>query len=153
MRYKISIAVLLATVVFLISGCRDSSAPTESSVEKPKQKQQSPSPKYSDAEICKGVIAAVMGRDPSIITASSGSDNVVALSYKRESDGTNWSYRCKVDGGAALWASDTGRWRNDPADSKITLSLSDNEDLVVTETYGDGSNSKSEFSKSQLSSN
>jgi len=152
MRYRISIAVLLATVVFL-SGCGDSSAPTESSVEKAKQKQQSPSAKYSDVEICKGVIAAVMGRDPSIITASSGSDNVIALSYKRKSDGTNWSYRCKVNGSVALWASDTGRWRNDPADSKITLSLSDNQDLVVTETYGDGSSSNSEFSKSQLSSN
>ena len=150
MRYRIYIAVLLATVVFL-SGCGDSSVPTESNVEKPKQ--QSPSAKYSDAEICKGVIAAVMGRDPSIITASSGSDNVVALSYKRESDGTNWNYRCKVNGSVALWASDTGRWRNDPADSIITLSLADNEDLLVTETYGDGSSSKSEFSKSQLSSN
>ncbi|WP_278357986.1 hypothetical protein [Idiomarina abyssalis] len=107
--------------------------------------------KYCDVEICKGVIAQVMGRDPSIISAQANDSDIIALSYTRESDGSKWTYRCKLNGTTAFWASETGRWRDDPADSVIRFSLVDGGKLAVKEVYGDGSSSVSEFSKAQLS--
>jgi hypothetical protein len=148
---RYSVLAALATLLLFLTGCSDPTPSAEKSARKPVAQKQLPSDKYSDQEICKAVIARVMGRDPTIIRASHGTDNIVALSYNRQSDGKNWTYRCEVDGGSAVWASDTGRWRTAPADSKIELSLSDG-DLVVKETYGDGSSSETQFSKAQLSS-
>ena len=145
-------AICIAATVF-VSGCGTSDNTSEVAETEPYQQGGSVADKYSEIEICKAVIARVMGRDPSIISAQASDSDVVALSYTRQSDGSKWTYRCKLNGNTAVWASDTGRWRDDPADSVIRLSLIEGGKLAVKEVYVDGSSSQSEFSKAQLSAN
>ena len=93
---------------------------------------------FTDQQICIATIAAVMGRDPSIIKIDSVQSDITYLSYYRQDDETHWKYRCELDGEKVIWATDTGRWRTDQSDSKITLSVSGNE-LSIPEKYLDGS--------------
>lgn len=148
---KFSAVCIAATVLF--TGCGNSDETNKVGETEPSQQWPSVTDKYSEIEICKGVIAQVMGRDPSIISAQEHNSDVIALSYTRESDSSKWAYRCKLNGNTAVWASDTGRWRDDPADSEISVSLVESGKLSVKEVYGDGSSSESEFSKAQLSAN
>lgn len=146
------LAICIAAAV-LVSACGSSDKRNEPAETETSQQETSVADKYSDIEICKGVIAQVMGRDPSIISAQANDSDVIVLSYTRESDGSKWTYRCKLNGNTAVWASETGRWRDDPADSVIRLSLVDGGKLAIKEVYGDGSSSGSEFSKAQFSAN
>jgi hypothetical protein len=104
---------------------------------------------FSDQQICTATVAATMGRNPSIIKVDSTQGNVTYLSYFRNDDGTNWKYRCKLEGSRVIWASDTGRWRTDQYDSKITFSVNGNE-LSISETYSDGSGGTKKYNIGQL---
>ena len=72
------------------------------------------------SHICKAGVATVMGRDPSIMRIDTEVGGVLYLSYVRADDGSLWSYKCTVDGNLIIWASDTGRWRNHPADPRLS---------------------------------
>lgn len=104
---------------------------------------------FTDQQICIATVAATMGKDPSIIKIDSIQSNVTYLSYNRQDDGKHWAYRCKLDGNKAIWASDTGRWRTDQFDSKITFSVSGNK-VNISEKYSDGSGGVKTYSINQL---
>jgi hypothetical protein len=96
--------------------------------------------------VCKAAIAAIMGRDPSIISIDNRREGVINLSYIRKDDNTRWAYRCKVDGNRVIWATDTGRWRTHRMDEKITFT-SDASGITITQTFSDGSKSQERFPK------
>lgn len=104
---------------------------------------------FTEQQICIATIAAAMDRDPSIIKINSIKSNVTYLSYIRKPDGKRWGYRCKLDGNNAIWASDTGRWRTDKFDPKITFSIQGNK-VNIYEKYSDGSGGIKSYKITQL---
>lgn len=106
---------------------------------------------FSVEIICKAAIAKIMGRDPKIIktTAFKSNKNIIYLSYIRKNDGSKWSYRCKIIENKIIWATDGGRWRDHPEDSKLTFRVSGTI-LYIEEDYGDGSSAKKKFKLKEL---
>lgn len=101
--------------------------------------------------ICKAAIAKIMGRDPSIIRIDRRSSDVVFLSYTRADDRTRWAYRCRIDGNRVIWASDTGRWRDDPRDEKAYFERLTNPPRIrIVERFSDGSEADAVFPISKL---
>lgn len=103
----------------------------------------------SNVKICKATIAALMGRDPSIIKLDKISGEIIYLSYIRSDDQTKWSTKCRLDGNKVIWATDTGRWRIDPMDSKITFSVVKNT-IYIEEKFDDSSSIKKSFNSSKI---
>lgn len=99
--------------------------------------------------ICKAGIAKIMGRDPKIIKVLRNEDGIVHLQYIRMNDGSLWSNRCRVEGSRIIWASDTGRWRDDPRDEKVTFTVA-TDTVTVKETFADGSTTQQAFKAPQL---
>lgn len=99
-------------------------------------------------QVCKAAIAAVMGRDPAIISVTSVQGDVHFLSYVRD-DGKRWSYKCKLDHAEVVWGADDGRWRDDPRDEKLFYQLVGSS-VKITQRYGDGSSSDEVFEFSRL---
>lgn len=99
-------------------------------------------------KVCRAAIAAVMGRDPSIIRVTANEGGIVDTRYTRD-DGTVWKNRCRVEPGRVVWAAidvngpgtGAGRWRTEDeitftADgSQITVSQSMMGESLGTETY------------------
>ncbi|MHB1077212.1 hypothetical protein, partial [Thiobacillus sp.] len=83
------------------------------------------SPTFSEEQICKAGIASIMGRSPATMRTTKKDQGIVYFYYVRKNDGAKWSYRCKLDGARIIWASDTGRWRNDPRDEVISYRVND----------------------------
>jgi hypothetical protein len=106
---------------------------------------------FSEQQICKAVVAKVMGKNPSIIKVNKVSGNVTHLSYIRQNDGTHWALRCKLEGSTAIWAKDSGRWRTDQYDPKVTFSVN-KQSLSISERYSDGSGNDKTYSLKQLGS-
>ena len=106
-------------------------------------------PTISQSQICKGAIGAIMGQDPETINVTKNEEGVVYLHYVRADDGSNWAYRCKLDGSKLIWASDTGRWRNGPADETSTYKVTGST-LEIVQTFTDGSASTATYNVSQL---
>ena len=104
---------------------------------------------FNEQQVCKAAISTVMGKNPSIMKIDRIKRNVTYLSYIRPDDGTNWAYRCMFDRSTVIWASDTGRWRTDKADSKITFSINGNT-LTISEKYSDGSATNKSFTLPDL---
>jgi len=104
---------------------------------------------FTDQQICIATVAATMRRDPSIIKIDSIDGNITYLSYFRQDDGKHWKYRCKLEGNRAIWATNTGRWRTDQYDSKITFLVNGNE-LSISEKYSDGSGDTKKYNIRQL---
>tara|TARA_R110002072_G_scaffold197707_1_gene355368 strand:- start:432 stop:785 length:354 start_codon:yes stop_codon:yes gene_type:complete len=75
----------------------------------------------SMTQICKAGLSVVMGRAPNIMTTEKVNNGIVYLSYRRPSDNTKWSYRCRVEGNRIIWASAQGRWRTHSSDSVVTF--------------------------------
>lgn len=102
--------------------------------------------------ICRGAIAAVAGKSIDIVGADPRHEDgpvgpIVALSYIRESDRTEWRYRCFLDGDRVIWAANGGRWRNDPRDEIISFALNRPEgSFVIRQRFSDGSISEKTFS-------
>jgi len=104
---------------------------------------------FTEAHICKAGIGTLMGRDPKIIKVTKQDKGIVYLYYVRRDDGTKWSYRCKIESSKVVWASDTGRWRTDPLDERITYHIN-GKLLEITQSYSDGSSTKESFKSSQI---
>lgn len=107
------------------------------------------SPIFSEEQICKAGIASIMGRSPAIMKTTKKDHGVVHFYYIRKNDGTKWSYRCKLNGAKIIWASDTGRWRNDPRDEAISYRIND-ESLEIIQSFSDGTTLNEKFKRSQL---
>ena len=91
----------------------------------------------SQAKICKAAIGAMMNRDPAIISIDSEIDGTTFLSYIRQADSTRWSQKCKLSGKFVMWGTSTGRWRDNPADEKISYEITSNS-VVIRQQFSDG---------------
>jgi hypothetical protein len=107
---------------------------------------------FSQAQICRATIGAIMGRDPKIIKADKVDAGVVYVSYIRPSDGTAWNQRCMFNGARVIWATETGRWRADPADEVISYAATQTT-LTIQQKFTDGSMSSNSYTRAQLGKN
>jgi len=102
--------------------------------------------------ICRALVATTMGRPIDIIKIDKNDGNITYVSYLRPSDGKEWKLRCKVLGSRVIWSTvdidgpntGFGRWRNHPADSVITYSLTP-DSVTINEKYSDGSGNTKTF--------
>lgn len=106
----------------------------------------------SDEQVCKAAVAKMFYKDPSIIATSEGQSPVI-LTYTRKSDGSEWKYRCKVDGKNISWAGlidgSWGRWRTGPNDARVTYEVHSKK-LSVSEKYPGSKASVQSYSLSEL---
>ncbi|HDS3824942.1 hypothetical protein [Morganella morganii] len=104
-------------------------------------------------QVCKAASAAMFGRDHKIMQLDKVESGIAYVHYIRQNDGTRWAIKCKLIGDQVMWASDnpdsTGRWRDDPADSKVKYAVDGNK-IIITELYSDGSSTTASYPLKQL---
>ena len=91
----------------------------------------------NQAKICKAAIGAMMNRDPAIISVDSEIDGTTFLSYIRQTDNTRWNQKCKLSGKFVMWGTATGRWRDNPADERISYEITSSS-VVIRQQFSDG---------------
>ena len=93
-----------------------------------------------------------MGRDPKLVRVTRDAGDVLFLSYVRPIDNFVWDYRCKIEGNRVIWASEPGRWREDPKDDKVFFEIvEDGKQLrIIVEDQDDGSATKELFERDQI---
>ena len=90
-----------------------------------------------DTEVCRAVIGAVMGRNPLAMSGVRTAGAEIQVSYVRPNDNSTFSYRCKLEGDRASWASPGSPWRSD---SRIGFTVDQPARTVhVRESFPDGS--------------
>jgi hypothetical protein len=108
-------------------------------------------PPFEPEAICRTAIGSIMDRDPKIVRVTRVAGNILFLSYVRPIDNFIWDYRCKIEGNRVIWASEPGRWREDPKDDKIFFEVvGDGKQLRIIEDHGDGSANKELFERDQI---
>ena len=113
--------------------------------------RSSGAPAFEVEAICRTAIASIMGRDPKMMQVTLTAGNVVFLTYVRPIDNFVWNYRCRIEGNRILWASEPGRWRDDPKDEKVFFEVIDGgKQLRVIEDHGDGSRTNQLFDRDMI---
>jgi hypothetical protein len=108
-------------------------------------------PAFEVEAICRTAIASIMGRDPKMMQVTLTTGDVLFLTYVRPIDNFVWNYRCRVDGNRVLWASEPGRWRDDPKDEKVFFEVIDGgKQLRIIEDHGDGSSTNQLFNRDTI---
>jgi len=109
----------------------------------------------TDLGLCKGAIAIVMNKNPSIIKGTMRGDEAY-IHYVRPVDGSRWDFKCKYpDANTVVWAGklkDTGkwgRWRDTKWDSIVRHSSTANAVTFKEVMNGSNINSKT-FEKEEL---
>lgn len=94
---------------------------------------------FSRADVCKAVISIEMGRDTSGMATIQGG-NLPVISYVRDDDLQEFTYRCKFVGNYVYWSAyfdnegQWGRWRDNlEYDSQFTYKI-DGGSLVVNDS-------------------
>lgn len=90
-----------------------------------------------------------MAHDPKAERVLKTEGGITYLRYIRPSDKTTWSTRCRIEGNRVYWASDPGRWRDDPRDEVVTYEVNGT-GLKVIEHYTDGSSNEKSYKRSEL---
>lgn len=103
--------------------------------------------------LCKGAVATMMYKDPSIIEGSMQGEEAF-VSYTRPADGSRWEMKCKFPKpGVVIWAGKIdgkwGRWRDKTADSIVTYTINGNS-TVFKENMGGAVIGSKTFSDNQL---
>ena len=108
-------------------------------------------PPFEPEAICRTALASIMGRDPKIVRVTRIAGDILFLSYVRPLDNFVWDYRCKIQDNRVVWASEPGRWREDPNDDKVFFEIvGGGEQLRIIENHGDGSATKELFKRDQI---
>jgi hypothetical protein len=93
--------------------------------------------------ICRAAIGLLMDHDPKLFRVTRTDGDILFLSYVRPIDNFDWTYRCKIRGNRVIWASEPGRWRENPGDDKISFEIiADGKQLRIIDDRGDGSPTK-----------
>jgi hypothetical protein len=101
--------------------------------------------------ICRTAIASMTDRDPKVMQVSRTVGDVLFLTYLRPIDNFVWAYRCRIDGNRVMWATEPGRWREDPKDNKIFFEIVDaGKQLRIVEVHGDGSRTQQLFDRDAI---
>lgn len=104
---------------------------------------------FNQTAVCTAAIASIMGQHPSIIRAEKFSEKVTSLSYVRPADGTQWNYRCMLEGDRVVWASGNGRWRNSGSDEVVSF-LVKGRSLTISQRFSDNSSDSKTFTAKDL---
>ena len=108
-------------------------------------------PAFEVEAICRTAIASIMGRDPKTIQVTLTDGDVLFLTYVRPIDNFVWTYRCRIDGNRVLWASEPGRWRDNPKDERVFFEIVDGgKQLRIIEDHGDGSSTNQLFDRDTI---
>jgi hypothetical protein len=111
----------------------------------------SAAPAFEVEAICRTAIASIMGRDPKIMQVTQTVGNILFLTYVRAMDNFVWTYRCRVEGNRIVWASEPGRWRDDPKDDKVFFEVvGSGTQLRIIENHADGSSTKQLFDRNTI---
>jgi hypothetical protein len=101
--------------------------------------------------ICRTAIASIMGRDPKIMQVTRIAGDVLFLTYVRPMDNFVWTYRCRIEGNRVVWATEPGRWRDDPKDGEVFFEVvGAGKQLRIIEKHGDGSSTKQLFDRDTI---
>ncbi len=96
---------------------------------------------FDERQVCKAVIATVMGRSPKIMKVYRENVFEVFVSYVL-GDGVQWKYRCDFGLRSVDWQRVGGSWVKTNLDVKEI-----NQILIVTQTHDDGSRTRKYFDK------
>jgi hypothetical protein len=108
-------------------------------------------PSFEPEAICRTAIASIMDRDPKIVRVTRGAGDILFLSYVRPIDNFVWDYRCRIEGNRVVWASEPGRWREDPKDDKVFFEIvGGGKQLRIIADHGDGTATKEVFERDQI---
>jgi hypothetical protein len=111
----------------------------------------SAAPAFEVEAICRTAIGSIMDRDPKLMQVTRTAGDVLFLTYVRPIDNFVWTYRCRIEGNRVVWASEPGRWREDPKDNKIFFEDVDaGKQLRIIENHGDGSSTKQLFDRDAI---
>jgi hypothetical protein len=101
--------------------------------------------------ICRTAMASIAGRDPKMMQVTRTAGDVLFLTYVRAIDNFVWTYRCRVEGNRVVWASEPGRWRDDPKDDAVFFEIVDaGKQLRIIENHGDGSITEQVFGRDTI---
>ena len=90
--------------------------------------------------ICRAAIGALVDHDPKLFRVTRTDGDVLFLSYVRPIDNFDWTYRCRIRGNRVIWASEPGRWREDPGDDKVSFEIvAGGKQLRIIDDRSDGS--------------
>jgi hypothetical protein len=71
------------------------------------------------------------------VTLTAG--DVLFLTYVRPMDNFVWTYRCRIEGNRVVWATEPGRWRDDPKDDEVFFEVvGAGKQLRIVENHRDG---------------
>jgi hypothetical protein len=73
--------------------------------------------------ICRAAIGSLTDRDPRLFRLTRTDGDILFLSYVRSIDNFDWTYRCRIRGNRVIWASEPGRWREDPKDDAVSFEV------------------------------
>jgi len=96
-------------------------------------------------------MASITDRDPKIMQVTRTAGDVLFLAYARPIDNFVFTYRCRIEGNRVVWASEPGRWRDDPKDNKLLFEVvDDGKQLRIIENHRDGSIAKRIFGRDAI---
>jgi hypothetical protein len=108
-------------------------------------------PAFGVEAICQTAIAAITDRDPKMMQVTRVSGDVLFLAFIRPIDNFVFDYRCRIEGNRVLWASEPGRWRDDPQDGRLFFDvIDDGKQLRIIEDRGDGSRTNHLFDRDAI---
>jgi len=101
--------------------------------------------------VCKAAMAAIFSQDINTLkVARDNPDGVFKISYRRASDGNQFSYDCKLSGNYVIWKESgqmSNRWSGSGyVDNNLKFAI-DNKVLVITEVYGNANDPVYRFGK------
>jgi hypothetical protein len=102
---------------------------------------------FTESEIAKYTISAIMNQPPEIIRVKDNG-RIYNVSYTRKDDGKKFDYKIKISANKVTWGNSDGRWRDTKFDETIKYSEKDNE-LKIIQTFKDGSKIVKEFKKAE----
>ena len=105
-------------------------------------------PLFEPEAICRATIASIKGRDPKLMKVVRRTGEVIFLTYTRPIDNFIWTYRCRIEDSRVVWASEPGRWRNEPKDDKMSFEVVDSgAHLRIIATRPNGATTKQLFDR------
>ncbi|WP_224256538.1 zinc ribbon domain-containing protein [Klebsiella michiganensis] len=109
---------------------------------------------FTTAQVCKAAISGIFGRDVNTLKAAKGSPaGVFKISYRRPSDGNQYSFDCKLSGNNVIWT-ETGqtsnRWNGSGSvEFNVEFAIKENV-LVITEAHGNSDDISYRFTMNQF---
>jgi hypothetical protein len=108
-------------------------------------------PAFEPEAICRTAIASIMGRDPKLVRVTRTDGDTLFLSYVRPIDNFVWHYRCRIEDNRVVWATEPGRWREDPKDDKVFFEVvDDGKQLRIIEDHGDDPPTRELFERDRI---